>query len=487
MISSGGIQLLAPRRKRKRKGSDNTPRPDEKKYQPDPEQQPNGDEKTPKDVNSFKGLGLSSWLCKNCKEMGFTVPTLIQQKCIPPILQGVDVIGAALTGSGKTAAFGLPILEHLSREPYGIFALVVTPTRELAFQIADQFNALGANFTLKTEVVVGGLDRTAQSLALVQRPHIVVGTPGRLADLLGSSMDISRIKFLVLDEADRLLEEAFAPSLTPILQAAPKSRQTLLFSATMTKSLKKLQKMALGRQTFRFDACPKYSTVETLTQEYLYMPEKVKMCYLVYVLRCFSSCSCIVFTSTQARAQLVSETLKLLKLRVSVLHSYLTQDQRNSNLLAFRSHKSKVLVATDVASRGLDIQRVGLVVNYDIPPTPADYVHRVGRTARAGKQGQSISLVTEYDVERVKKIEDALEVTITEHEAEERDILVHLNESTTAIKLATLKLEEQGFWELSKEKKIAKRMAKGNNTTPKNNKRKTAPYPKKSEKKIKQK
>eukprot|EP01087_Luapelamoeba_hula_P017347 TRINITY_DN5457_c0_g1_i1.p1 TRINITY_DN5457_c0_g1~~TRINITY_DN5457_c0_g1_i1.p1 ORF type:complete len:596 (+),score=125.96 TRINITY_DN5457_c0_g1_i1:56-1843(+) len=414
-------------------------------------------------ARKFTEVGISPWLSRNCAAMGLHIPTLIQEQCIPPILQGKDVIGSAKTGSGKTAAFALPILQQLSLDPYGIFAVVVTPTRELAIQIADQFRALGANIGLKCVVLIGGVLRMQQALDLSRRPHVVIGTPGRLCDhLRAGEMEVKRARFLVLDEADRLLDSAFATDIAFIVQSLPKKRQTLLFSATMTNNLRKLESLSMSPDTdtntgntkglFRYDACPKYESVESLKQEYMFMPAAAKDSHLVYLLRNeFEEASTIVFLGKCSTAHLVSEMLRLLGIPCTPLHSLLSQADRTKSLYRFRKGVSRVLIATDVASRGLDIPEVELVINFDMPSTTKDYTHRVGRTARIGKQGTSISLVCQYDIERVLTIETDTKVKMKEHLVNEDDVLKHLSESAKARKMAYLRLEESGFWDKVKD------------------------------------
>lgn len=254
----------------------------------------------------FAELRLSSWLVEQCRQLGLKQPTPVQLGCIPAILEGRDCLGCAKTGSGKTAAFVLPILQKLSEDPYGIFCLVLTPTRELAYQIAEQFRVLGKPLGLKDCIIVGGMDMVAQALELSRKPHVVIATPGRLADHLRSSntFSIKKIRFLVMDEADRLLEQGctdFTVDLETILAAVPARRQTLLFSATLTDTLKELQGLATN-QPFFWEAQAPVRTVEQLDQRYLLVPEKVKDAYLVHLIQNFQDehedWSIIIFTNT---------------------------------------------------------------------------------------------------------------------------------------------------------------------------------------------
>ncbi|RUP24981.1 hypothetical protein BC936DRAFT_138865 [Jimgerdemannia flammicorona] len=357
---------------------------------------------------SFAELGLNDWLVDSLRAMSIRAPSEIQSACIPPILAGRDVIGGAKTGSGKTAAFALPILQKLSEDPYGVFALVLTPTRELAFQIAEQFRVLGKSINAKESVVVGGLDMMKQALDLSRRPHIIIATPGRLRDHIQSSpnaVHLSRLRFLVLDEADRLLSSTFASDLETILSHVPSKRQTLLFTATMTESILALEHADNRPFVHRCNAS--VSTVATLEQRYVFVPSHVRETYLAYLLRCdeFEGRSTIVFCGRCATAEMVTVMLKELGVRCTALHSQMTQQERLDSLGKFRAEVIKVLVATDVGSRGLDIPTVQLVLNYDVPRDPTDYIHRVGRTARAGRGGQAVTIVSERDVQLVQNIE----------------------------------------------------------------------------------
>uniref|UniRef100_A0A061REB1 ATP-dependent RNA helicase DDX49/DBP8 n=1 Tax=Tetraselmis sp. GSL018 TaxID=582737 RepID=A0A061REB1_9CHLO len=401
------------------------------------------------ETSTFKGLGVSEWLQTVCRGLGMTKPTQVQEGCIPAILAGKDVIGTAQTGSGKTAAFALPILQKLSREPYGVFALVLTPTRELAFQLADQFRALGSGMSLKEQVVVGGLEIQQQCKALTRRPHVVIATPGRLKALIDHDPDIKaafrRTAFLVLDEADRLLEPSFEEELSTILRAVPTKRQTLLFSATMTKSLTVLAEQ-LMKDAYRFAAYEGLRTAERLQQDYVFVPAKVKEVYLAHLLGSLEGLkirSAIIFTATRSKCQLLQEILNELEIGAVSLHSGKPQSARLSALDAFRSRLAPILIATDVASRGLDIPTVDLVVNFDLPTLARDYVHRVGRTARAGRRGWCVSFVTQFDVELVHRVEALIGSQLTKYEMDEAEVLKGITKVYTAKRTAAMRLAEQ--------------------------------------------
>ncbi|CAM9998333.1 unnamed protein product [Scytosiphon promiscuus] len=445
---------------------------------------------------TFESLGLCDWLLTSCKAMGFRRPTPVQRHCIPAVLEGKDVLGCAETGSGKTAAFALPILHELSKDPYGVFAVVLTPTRELAVQISEQFGALGALMGLRHTVVIGGVGLLEQSLELAGRPHVVVATPGRLRDHLQgpAAPALAKCRYLVLDEADRLLAPTFQGELRCIAEALPESRQTLLFSATMTENLEALESLALTNPV-KYDLTKKATVPATLTQQYLFMPQQMKTCFVVQTLNMLASDnlwsdpedrktkkerggasgsggggqggfhddgdaegqegggaadgkarSVMIFVSKCRKCQELSETLLELGVDCTPLHSLLGQRRRTAALGKFKSQQTKVLVSTDVASRGLDIPAVDLVINFDVPRVATDYVHRVGRTARAGRRGRAISLVSQYDIELVHNIEQYTGTPLGLcPEVVEDDVLKLLNQVAKASRVAKMRLMEQGF------------------------------------------
>lgn len=419
------------------------------------------EEKTYLEQATFASLGLDSWLVSACEEMGFSHPTRVQRKCVPPVLEGRSCIASAETGSGKTAAFALPILHHLAKDPFGPFALVLTPTRELAMQISEQFRALGAPMRLRDSCVIGGVDMVRQALELEKKPHVIVATPGRLLDQMRTNgISLHRIRFLVLDEADRLLSGTLADEVEEVLELLPdpSTRQTLLFSATLSPAFTAFTKGADAPYCFH-QSSKLYATVKTLRQQYIFLASQAKDCYLEYLLQEHEDKSVIVFTSTCRSAALLTLALKELEIASTCLHSQLTQAERVKALTAFKSRYVKVLIATDVASRGLDIPSVQLVINYDIPRSSEDYVHRVGRTARAGRNGISLSLVTEHDVELVLNIEKVIGKKLELCEVDEDEVLLHLNEAKAAVALANAALHEMGFEEKHQSRKKGRRVA----------------------------
>ncbi|KAF9075897.1 P-loop containing nucleoside triphosphate hydrolase protein [Rhodocollybia butyracea] len=436
---------------------------------------------------TFSELGVSSTIQNALKTLSIHTPTEIQSVCIPPLLAGRDCIGNAKTGSGKTLAFALPIIQKLSADPYGIFALVLTPTRELAFQISEQFAVVGNAINVRTAVIVGGMDMMAQALELGNRPHIVIATPGRMVDHLKSSgsgeWNLSRVKFLVLDEADRLLSSSFVPELSYLFDVLPKERQTCLFTATLTPSIENVanapprpgkQKPFIRRMTETVE------TVATLKQSYILVPSHVRESYLFYFL-CNPPESTlhlrrappepankrqqkakskkepvenetpeqppptIIFCARPRTAAYLTLLLKTLSIRSTALHSRLTQRERLSSLSLFRSSVVPVLISTDVGARGLDIEDVAIVINWDLPEEPEEYTHRVGRTARAGRGGVAVSFVTERDEDRVLKIENRIGVQLEEIVLPESKVLEKLNAVSTAKRLANMELHDSNF------------------------------------------
>ncbi|KAK5740674.1 ribosomal RNA processing protein [Elasticomyces elasticus] len=377
-------------------------------------------------AKSFAELGVIDSLCDSCTALGYKAPTAIQAESIPIALKGKDIIGLAETGSGKTAAFALPILQALLENPQPMFGLVMAPTRELAYQISQQFEALGSLISVRCAVIVGGMDMVPQSIALAKKPHIIVATPGRLLDHLENTKGFSlgRLKYLVMDEADRLLDLDLGPILDKILQVLPRERRTMLFSATMSTKLDSLTRAALQNPVRVSISSSSYQTVKNLLQQYLFIPHKFKDFYLIALLHEFAGQSCILFTRTVNETQRIAFLLRALGRSAIPLHGQMNQSARLGALNKFRGGSRDILVATDVAARGLDIPSVDLVLNFDLPPDSKTYVHRVGRTARAGKSGVAISIVTQYDIEIFQRIERALGKKLSEHPTERDEVMV---------------------------------------------------------------
>lgn len=388
------------------------------------------DDSTEKTLESFSDLNIVPELLQACKNLNFTKPTPIQAKAIPPALEGKDIIGLAQTGSGKTAAFALPILNRLWHDQSPYYACILSPTRELAQQIKETFDSLGTIMGARTTCIVGGMNMMDQARDLMRKPHIIIATPGRLMDHLENTKGFSlrKLKFLVMDEADRLLDMEFGPVLDRILKIIPtQGRTTYLFSATMTSKIDKLQRASLT-DPVKCAVSNKYQTVDTLVQTLMVVPGGLKNTFLIYLLNEFIGKTTIIFTRTKANAERISGLCNLLEFNATALHGDLNQNQRTGALDLFKAGRRSILVATDVAARGLDIPSVDIVINYDIPVDSKSYIHRVGRTARAGRSGKSISLVSQYDLELILRIEEVLGKKLPKENVD-RDLVMSLRNS----------------------------------------------------------
>ncbi|KAM5473489.1 ribosomal RNA processing protein [Microsporum audouinii] len=408
---------------------------------PEESSEEHADAKAPK---SFKDLGIIDSLCDACTSLGYKAPTPIQAESIPLALQGRDLVGLAETGSGKTAAFALPILQALMEKPQPYFGLVLAPTRELAVQISEAFEALGSLISVRCAVIVGGMDMISQSISLGKKPHIIVATPGRLLDHLENTKGFSlrNLKYLVMDEADRLLDLDFGPVLDKILKVLPRERRTYLFSATLSSKVESLQRASLSNPLRVSISSNKYQTVSTLLQSYIFIPHKYKDVYLVHILNEFPGQSTIIFTRTVNETQRIAILLRALGFGAIPLHGQLSQSARLGALGKFRSGSRNILVATDVAARGLDIPAVDLVLNFDLPSDSKTYIHRVGRTARAGRSGRAISIVTQYEVEIWQRIEVALGKQLPEHKTEKEEVMVLSDRVGDAQRMAVTEMKD---------------------------------------------
>ncbi|KZT57487.1 ATP-dependent rRNA helicase RRP3 [Calocera cornea HHB12733] len=393
---------------------------------------------------TFSSLGLIDPLVQACTALNYTRPTPIQVAAIPPALEGKDVIGLAETGSGKTAAFALPILQKLWDDPKPFFCVVLAPTRELAYQISQQFEALGSTIGVRCAVLIGGVKMVPQAVALSKRPHIIVATPGRLQDHLENTKGFSLrgLKYLVMDEADRLLDLDFGPIIDKLLKVIPRERNTMLFSATMTTKVGKLQRASL-KSPVKVEVSSKYQTVSTLLQSYVLTPMAIKEPQLVHILTTLTGLSTIVFVRTIHDATKLTLSLRHLGFPAIPLHGDIPQDKRLGALTRFKAERGGILVATDVASRGLDMPKVDAVVNYDLPTNSKDYIHRVGRTARAGRAGRAISIVTQYDVELLQRIEHVIGKKLDAYEETSREEVEMLRERVgEAVRASTMEMKE---------------------------------------------
>lgn len=346
---------------------------------------------------TFHELGLAEPILRAVTKEGYTVPTPIQAQTIPHLLEGKDVLGNAPTGTGKTAAFALPILHRLSkgkRPETGarpIRTVILSPTRELAVQIDDAFYSYGHFTSLRGAVIYGGVGYQPQIMALRRGVDILIATPGRLVDLMNQGLvDFSKVEIFVLDEADRMLDMGFEPDLRKIMAQIPKARQSVLFSATMPREIEQLAKAMLKHPVHVTIAVPKQE--QGLIEESLFfIPQKQKSQMLVHVLSQPDVSRALVFTRTKHGADRVVKQLAKTGIPAEALHGNKTQASRNRTMQNFRTNRTKVVVATDVAARGIDVDNISHVVNYDLPMEPETYVHRIGRTGRAGAKGIAIS------------------------------------------------------------------------------------------------
>jgi ATP-dependent RNA helicase DDX49/DBP8 len=411
---------------------------------------------------TFESLGLSDTILRNVKHVGFRNASAVQATCIPAILDGKDVIGVANTGSGKTAAFVLPIVDTLSKDPFGIYALCLSPTRELAYQIAEQFQLFSTGMALSCEVIIGGEDLLSQSSSLLKRPNFVVATPGRLMEhLMNTNCTIqcfNKLRCLVLDEADRLLEPSFEAELKYLFAVLPRKRQTLMFSATITSSV--LACHSLRKQhTIYFEQASTPRTVANCAQYYCFMPERVKDVYLLYVLRrelkAIPAGRTIVFASTVYKCEMISIMLNALNLHSISLHAVKKQRARRAALHSFKSGVSNILVATDVAARGLDLPSIHAVINYDLPADPRQYIHRVGRTARFTAAGTAVNLVNQYDVAKFKHVENEIGQKLESYTICQEEVVKLIGETFAARRLAKTQMAAPGgFEEACRSKKL---------------------------------
>ena len=376
---------------------------------------------------TFDNLGLSADLLATVAREGYTEPTPVQASAIPLVLDGRDVLGAAQTGTGKTAAFVLPILERLRRHANTAFsparhpvrALIVTPTRELAVQVADAVQTLGASLPLRSTVVYGGTPMDPEIKALWAGVEILVATPGRLLDHVGQrTLNLGRVEVLVLDEADRMLDMGFIPDIRRIVALLPQSRQTLLFSATFSDEIRKLSREFL-RDPAVVEVAPRNTVADNLTEVLYPVDARSKADLLIHLIRRDRMEQVLVFTRSRIGASRLASYLDRRGVRASAIHGDRSQQERERALAAFKSGEITVLVATDVASRGLDIEDLPYVVNYELPYEPQDYIHRVGRTGRAGNSGTAISLASPEEVEQLRGIQRLLHRAIPYQVVEE--------------------------------------------------------------------
>jgi len=357
----------------------------------------------------FLGLGIAPGLLKRLKELGFEHPTPIQYKAIPVATAGEDVVGIAQTGSGKTLAFSIPMLQHIATTKN--IGLVLLPTRELAVQVEETLKKVGGPAGLRTALVIGGVSSHPQIRQLKDKPHVIIATPGRLIDLIEQKkVNLSQVGILILDEADRMLDMGFAPQLKRILEHVPKDRQTMLFSATMPERIAAITRQYM-KKPLRIEVARQGTTAENIEQEVFIVPRTEKMALLDKLLKEYRG-SILVFSRTKHGASKIARNIRKSGYSADEIHSNRSQNQRQKALKGFSTGRYRILVATDIAARGIDVEGVELVVNFDLPEQIEDYVHRIGRTGRAGRAGKAISFAAPEQSKDIRAIEKLINLTL---------------------------------------------------------------------------
>ncbi|MEA4961251.1 DEAD/DEAH box helicase [Lutispora sp.] len=402
----------------------------------------------------FADLGLSDKILKAIDDMGFEEPSKIQEEVIPIVLEGFDVIGQAQTGTGKTLAFGAPILNKLDRSEGKINTIILTPTRELAIQVNDELNRIARFTKVKLLPVYGGQPIDRQISALRRGIDIVVGTPGRVLDLIGRNViDLSRIKFLVLDEADEMLDMGFIDDIEEIVKNCSKDRQTMLFSATMPDEIRQLSRKYMSDDTKHISIVKNAMTVATVSQFYYEVKQKDRFESLCRILDVDEPSSAIIFCKTKKGVDELVEALDVRGYNAEGMHGDMSQSQRMSTLRKFKEGNLDFLVATDVAARGIDVENVSHVINYDLPQDTESYVHRIGRTGRANREGTAYTLVTSREYYILKQIEKATRSKIRRKEVPSIDeiFLTKYKSAVARVKEVIEKEEHKRFVSLATE------------------------------------
>jgi len=360
-------------------------------------------------TGAFSGLGIAPSILSVINKFNFTHPTPIQERAIPIGIEGKDLVGIAQTGTGKTLAFGIPMIQRVLQSGGG--GLVVLPTRELALQVNESIKLVGTSLGVKTALLIGGASMGHQMSEIRRKPDIVIGTPGRIIDHLKQrTLILSEVKMLVLDEADRMLDMGFAPQLKQILQHVPAERQTLLFSATMPAEIMKIARNFM-KLPVQIEIVPPGTAATNVTHEVFIVPKEQKTSLLFKLLNDYRG-SVLVFLRTKFSVKRVARYLRDSKFSVAELHSNRSPNQRKDALDGFKNGRYRILVATDIAARGIDVTNIELVVNYDLPTQAEDYVHRIGRTGRAGASGHAISFATSDQRGDLRTIEKLLRKTL---------------------------------------------------------------------------
>ncbi len=358
----------------------------------------------------FHDLGLDAPILKVLDKLQFHTPTPIQAQAIPDALKGEDIIGVAQTGTGKTMAFGLPMIQRLIH--HGGRGLILLPTRELAIQVEEAMQKVGGSFGLRTAMIIGGAPMHQQVKNLRRNPHVVIGTPGRIIDHIEKrTIKLNDVNVLVLDEADRMLDMGFAPQIKKILHVVPTDRQTMLFSATMPNAIVKIATQYMKRPT-HVEVARQGSTAEGVVQEIYIVARNQKRDLLQTLLKQYAG-TVLVFSRTKYGAKKICRDLNRINIAAAEIHSNRSLSQRKEALEGFKRSKYRVLVATDIAARGIDVKDIAVVINYDVPEYAEDYVHRIGRTGRAGKKGHAITFIMPSQSDKLRKIEHLIEAKLS--------------------------------------------------------------------------
>ena len=352
---------------------------------------------------NFGGLSIAPKILDVLPKLGFKTPTSIQHKAIPAAIEGKDIIGIAQTGTGKTLAFGIPLIQHILSNPK-TKGLIILPTRELAIQVDETIQKIGRGFGIKTAVLIGGTSIRMQVKEIYANPHIVIGTPGRINDLINQRiLNLQNVSILVLDEADRMFDMGFAPQITRILQSVPKNRQTMLFSATMPDGIVKIASHHM-KLPLRVEIAKAGTTAEKVEHE-LFVVKKDQKLPLLKKIILDSKGSALIFLRMKHGAKKVCDSLRAIGVTAAEIHSNRSLNQRKEALEGFKNGRYRALVATDIASRGIDVKNIELVINFDLPENAEDYVHRIGRTGRAGMSGKAISFCLPDQGSKIREIE----------------------------------------------------------------------------------
>ncbi len=361
--------------------------------------------------NTFNDLGIAPKLLDILQRAKFVTPTPIQRQSIPSAIEGKDLMGIAQTGTGKTLAFGIPMIQRLAQSQGKSKGLIILPTRELALQVNETLKKIGGNVGLKTAILIGGESMHKQLKMLSMNPHIIIATPGRLIDHMDSGrIKMEAVRILVLDEADRMLDMGFAPQIKRILQKVPKERQTMLFSATMPDAIVNIAKSYM-HLPLRVEVAPAGTAIELVSQEVFFVGKQDKLSLLQKLLEDYKG-SVLIFSRTKFGAKKIAKVVRDMGHKAAEIHSNRSLNQRLEALEGFKIGRYRVLVATDIAARGIDVTGIQLVINYDLPDNAEDYVHRIGRTGRAGATGHAISLATPDQRHDVKTIERLIRMNL---------------------------------------------------------------------------